>query len=113
MGQLPQKPAEVQRVQSVQRDKLNGQPSQMLTQSQPKPAEASKSEERYRIIIGEVRQSTPQRQPVPMDADTRRKMLERLAAVRDLITRMAQFLPVFFKVFNDENGLRNLARVVG
>ena len=113
MGQVPPKPAEVQRVPPIQREKLNAQPSQMLTQSQPKPAEASKSEERYRVILGEVRQSTPKRQPVPMDPDTRRKMLERLASVRDLITRMVQFLPVFFKVFNDENGLRNLARVVG
>ena len=48
-----------------------------------------------------------------MDADTRRKMLERLASARDLITRMGQFLPVFYKVFNDENGLRTLSRVVG
>lgn len=113
MGQIPPKPAEAQRVQVMQRGKSNAQPPQMLTQTPPKTAEATKSEERYRAIISEVRQSTPQRQPVPMDADTRKKMLERLASVRDYITRMAQFLPFFFKVFKDENGLRNLSRVVG
>ena len=113
MGQVPQKPAEAPRVPAMQREKSNAQPSQVLPQTPPKTAEASKSEDRYRAIISEVRQSTPQRQPVPMDADTRRKMLERLASARDLITRMGQFLPVFYKVFNDENGLRTLSRVVG
>ena len=113
MGQVPQKPAETPRVQVMQREKSTAQPSQILIPTQPKHVEANKSEDRYRTIIGEVRRSAPQRQPVPMNADTRRKMLERLASSRDLITRMGQFLPVFFKVFNDEDGLRTLARVVG
>ena len=109
---VPQKPTETQKFHPMPREKLSAQPSQIVTQTPPKITEASKTEDRYRAIIGEVRQSTPQRQPVPMDADARRKMLERLASARDLITRMAQFLPVFFKVFNDEDGLRTLARVV-
>ncbi|KAL8784085.1 MAG: hypothetical protein Q9195_009194 [Heterodermia aff. obscurata] len=111
MVQVPQKPAEAQRAQFMQREKSNAQPPQMVTQTPPKTAEASKSEDRYRTIIGEVRQSTPQRQPVPMDPDTRRKMLEKLASSRELITRMGVFLPVFFKVFNDEDALRTAARV--
>lgn len=114
MGQIPQKPTEAQKSQSqaMQREKSNAQPPQAPTQTQPKTAEMIKSEERYKSILNEVRQATPQRQPVPMDADTRRKMLEKLASARELITRMGPFLSVFYKVFNDENGLRNLSRVV-
>lgn len=112
MGQIPQKPAEVEKVQAMQREKSNAKPPQLPAQSQAKTAEAIKSEERFMAILAEVRKDTPQRQPVPMDADTRRKMLEKLASARELITRMGQFLPTFYKVFNDENALRNLSRVV-
>ena len=114
MGQIPQKPTKAQKNQSpaTQREKSNAPPPQAPTQNQPKSAEMIKSEERYKSILNEVRQATPQRQPVPMDADTRRKMLEKLASARELITRMGPFLSVFYKVFNDENGLRNLSRVV-
>lgn len=113
MGHVPPKPAEAPKSQATQREKPNTQAAQAPPPGQPKTAEAMKSEEKYNEIIAEVRQAVPQRLPVPMDVETREKMVQTLSIHGGMLGRMASFMPVFWKVFRDENGLKNLARIVG
>ena len=113
MGQIPPKPVDAPKVQAVQRDKVNPQAASAPLQGLPMTAEGSKSDERLKEIVSEVRQVLPQRQPVPMDAETRTKMIQKIGENKRLLERMGPFMTAFWKVFHDENGLRNIAQLVG
>ena len=113
MGQIPPKPVDAPKVQAVQRDTPNPQAAPPPAQSLHMSAEAIKSDEKYKEIVSEVRQVLPQRQPVPMDPDTRTKMIQKIVENKRLLERMGPFMTSFWRVFHDEKGLRNLAQLVG
>lgn len=113
MGQIPPKPVDAPKVQAVQRDKANPQAAPPPAQGLPMTAEGIKSDERFKEIVSEVRQVLPQRQPVPMNADTRTKMIQKIAENKRLLERMGPFMTAFWRVFHDEKGLRTLTQLVG
>ena len=101
----------MRRAQSTQAQQGNQAPNNV--QAQLKTEESIRSEARLKELANEVARSTPPRQPVPMDMATRSRMIQKLAAAREMVIRMERFLPLFFRMFNNEESTRDLIRTVG
>ena len=81
-------------------------------QGQQKPEEAHRLEARLKELVDEVSRNVPSRQPIPMDFATRTKMVQKLAQARDHVMRMDRIMLLYFKMFKDENGTKDLIRTV-
>ena len=81
-------------------------------QGQQKPEEAHRLEARLKELVDEVSRNVPPRQPIPMDFATRAKMVQKLIQAREMIIRMDRLMPLYFKMFKDENGTKDLIRTV-
>lgn len=74
--------------------------------------ENSKKEHRLLQLIAETSQNTLARQPVMMSPQTRAMMVEKLRDAKEMVQRMEQSLPIFFKMYGDEKTTRDLIRTV-
>ena len=81
-------------------------------QMQQRSAETAQIDARLKELIEEVSRNAHPRQPVPTDLATRHKMVQKLTQVREMIIRMERFMPLFFRLFKDETGTRDLIRTV-
>lgn len=82
------------------------------TQAQAKSEENMQLEAKLRKLIEEVSQSTPQRQPVPMDVGTRNRMIPKLVQAQGMLARLDTALPLFYRMFGAEDITRELIRTV-
>ena len=64
-------------------------------------------------LTRETQQNTPARQLVPMNPQNRAKMVQKLRDAKDMVQRMEQYLPYFFKIFGDEKTTREMISTVG
>ena len=67
---------------------------------------------RLKQILQEVLKSTPKRAPLPLNPQIMAKMAKQLRDAKEMVTRMEQSLPMFFRMFEDENMTRELIRTV-
>ena len=74
--------------------------------------ENARKDARLKQIVQEVLQSTPKRPPLSLSAQTKGKMAQQLREAKEMVTRMEQSLPMFFRMFGDENMTRELIRTV-
>ncbi|KAL8829632.1 MAG: hypothetical protein Q9191_001904 [Dirinaria sp. TL-2023a] len=107
VGQPDAKQQQMQRVQTTQ-----GQPVNQPTKGAPAMQKSEEAQARLRELVNEVKQRHPLGAPVPMNAATRAKMVERLRSesVMQILSRMDKFLPLFFTMFKDENSTKEMIR---
>ena len=74
--------------------------------------ENMRKDARLKQIVHEVLQSTPKRPPLPLNPQTMGKMAQQLREAKEMVTRMEQSLPLFFRMFGDEDMARELIRTV-
>ena len=127
--QKPNAPSQAAKLQQTQPSPLDAKQQQMqrgqtthgqqVTQATKGAPAVQKSEEvlrqeaRLRELVNEVKQSTVLGQPVPMNAATRGRMVEKLArSVTEMLNRMDRVLPLFFTMFKDEKSTKEMIRAV-
>ena len=76
------------------------------------PEENARKELRLQQLIAETSQNTPARQPVMMSFEVRASMVQKLREAKEMVQRMEQSLPIFFKMYGDEKTTRDLIRTV-
>lgn len=74
--------------------------------------ENARRELRLQQLMAETSQNTPARQPVAMSPEVRAVMVQKLRDAKEMVQRMEQSLPIFFKMFGDEKTTRDLIRAV-
>lgn len=74
--------------------------------------EHAKTELRLKQMVEEFAQSNPPRPPVPMNAQTKGKMIQKLRESRNWVQRMEGSLISFFKTFTDERTIMDFLRMV-
>ncbi|KAI9873241.1 MAG: hypothetical protein M1830_000670 [Pleopsidium flavum] len=117
----PQQRAQIEarwREQTAQKAKsANLQPINQLAQPLTKEdeVEADKQKQdrdrkdaRLKQIVREVVQSNPKRQPIDMSPEVKSIMTQKLREAKDMVLRMEQSLPMFFRMFADEMTTREL-----
>lgn len=87
-------------------------PTKNLSDQDRRVEESARRELRLHQLMKETSQSTPIRGPVMMSQEVRATMVQKLGEAKELVQRMEQFLPIFFKMYGDEQTTRTLIQTV-
>lgn len=104
----------VQRVQAAHQPqpshgiKAEGQPINDLQRHE----ENMRKDARLKQIVQEVMHSTPKPPNLALSPQTMAKMAQQLREAKEMVLRMEQSLPLFFRMFGDEDTTRELIRTV-
>ena len=103
-----------QRAQATpQQQPINGtKPESQVTNEHQRNEENMRKDARLKQIVQEVLTSTPKRAPLPLNPQIMATMAQQLRDAKEMVTRMEQSLPMFFRMFGDENTTRELIRTV-
>lgn len=76
------------------------------------PDEIERRNVRLKQLMTEVGQNQPVRRPVPMTAQVKAEMAQRLRELSQMVSRMEISFPTFFRHYPDEEVAKNLIRTV-
>lgn len=100
-----------QRAQSLASQSFNPGVNGQTTEQQ-RAAEQVKRDVQLKQIMAEVSQAAPARPFVPMEARTKENMAIKLRDAREMLQRMDQSLPLFFKTFAEEKNIDLLVKAI-
>lgn len=100
-----------QRAQSLASQSFNSGVNGQTTEQQ-RTAEQVKRDVHFKQIMAEVNQATPDRPFVPLEARTKENMAIKLRDAKEMLQRMDQSLPLFFKMFAEEKNIVQLVRTI-
>jgi len=102
------KTASLQHVNQLGQAPINEDPLETDRQKQDR----DRKDARLKQIMREVQQSNPKRQPIDMSPEVKAIMTQKLRDAKDMVHRMEQSLPMFFRMFTDEMRTRELITTV-